>query len=397
MRPLFTGSSVDAVRRCLGAATLPKVEEDRRDPALAAAGVAEHAEVLTVKNFPENLESWIRHHYLYFERPFVVDFSLNTSRMLGEGHDSELQRRPSYEIRRLTECAGTPDVFSYRIDADPLGGKSKIHLRLGDLKTGAGQASGTLPPPSEAGQLLFYVVAVLLELSWPAATKLASCEVAWFTRDYEVERDAEPELPPSKRTHRWKITAEAVTEDRLLEFLTEMEEVTRRLISLDAPVWTTGSHCAGCQGFSACPAQRGPIEQLGVRLAGPIADESIGALHSAIEAAKRLVEQGERVRDLYVQRRGGEVQTRRGYVLRQERTPHRAVTQIALPVLREAYPAEYARMVRESATIGRIAEALGEAKPGSRTEAVLDKLRSVPGALVETSSFSLRERRDRTE
>lgn len=399
-RPLFTGSGLDAVVRCLGAATLPRVEERSRDEAAALAGVAEHGEILRPGGLPANLDDWLRavfaaspepgHRGVHFETSFKVSFKGDPKVMSG-----------AYgTVYAPHVTGGTPDVFAFWVSFyDETGAKRErplVSLRLGDLKTGAGQAAGTLPPPEESWQLRYYAIAVLLWLSWPTSTDLDSCEVAWFTRDYDAELVAEPELAPSQREHCWRITSVSLTEDLLLESVKTLQELTERLTSRPVEQWNVGPHCASCRGFSACPAQRSPIERLGVELGTGISAANIGRVRAAIEAARRLVEQGDRVVDLYVQRHG-EVETRPGYTLRRERRQTREVTRLALPVLRESYPEKYAAMVRETASVGRIAEAMGEAKPGALTEAVLDKLRAVPGALTESHSFTLRERRDRTE
>jgi len=399
-RPLFTGSGADAVVRCPGAATLPRVEERPRDEAAACAGVTEHAEVLRSGGLPENLDAWLRgvfpdstepgHRGVHFEISFKVSFK-GEPKVVSGAYGTVFAPHVT---------GGTPDVFAFWVSFyDETGAKRErplVHLRLGDLKTGAGQAAGILPPPEDSWQLRYYAIAVLLWLSWPASTDLGSCEVAWFTRDYDAELAAEPELPPSQRAHCWRITPVSLTEDLLLESVKTLQELTERLTSRPVEQWNVGPHCASCRGFSACPAQRNPIERLGVELETGISAANIGRVRAAIEAARRLVEQGDRVVDLYVQRHG-EVETRPGYVLRRERRQTREVTRLALPVLREAYPQKYAAMVRETASVGRIAEALGETKPGVLTEAVLDKLRAIPGALVESHSFTLRERRDRSE
>lgn len=399
-RPLFTGSGLDAVVRCLGSATLPRVEERLRDEAAALAGVAEHGEVLRPGGLSENLDDWLRavfaaspepgHRGIHFETSFKVSFK----------GDPKVVSGAYGTVYAPHVTGGTPDVFAFWVsfydEAGEKRARPRVSLRLGDLKTGAGQAAGTLPPPEESWQLRYYALAVLLWLSWPASTDLDTCEVAWFTRDYDAELAAEPELPPAQRQHRWRITPVSLSEDLLLESVKTLQELTDRLTSRPVEQWNVGPHCVSCRGFSACPAQRNPIERLGVELGAGITAANIGRARAAIEAARRLVDQGDRVVDLFVQRHG-EVETRPGYSLRRERRQTREVTQVALPVLRAAYPEKYAAMVRETASVGRIAEALGEAKPGVLTEAVLDKLRAVPGALAESHSFTLRERRDRSE
>lgn len=395
MRPLFTASGLDIARQCAGSLTLPLVYDEPRDETLSRAGTVEHAKVLTAESLPENLRTWLTEtsgadSATIYEQSFTVDFVAGDSFPSSREYEKTLSQRgsaPSF-------TGGTPDVFNV-ITVAKADGRKLIYLRLGDLKTGAGQAAGRLPRPSESWQLRYYALAVLLWLSWPAAADLGSCEVAFFTRDFDAEAMAQPDIPPGERDHLWRIAAESLSDELLRESVDDLREMTRRLLA-GRTDFTIGSHCTSCRGFRSCPAQQSPLRRLGALLDGEINDTTAIEAFALLQSARRLIEQADRALDLYMERRGA-LQTRPGYVLSRERKTTRTITARALPVLKEAYPTEYSKMIREETSMSRIVSALGEAKAGSRTESALERLRAVPGALSESVSFELRERRDRSE
>lgn len=396
MRPLFTASGLDTAKQCAGSLTLPLVYDEPRDDTLSRAGTAEHAEVLTAESLPENLRQWLTEtsgvdSATIYEQSFTVDFLTGESSLTSRNYIDTVPLRN----RVLSSyTGGTPDVFN-AITVEKADGRRLIYLRLGDLKTGAGQAAGRLPRPSESWQLRYYALAVLLWLSWPTNVELGSCEVAFFTRDFDAEALAQPDVAPTDRAHLWRIESESLSDELLRDSIDELRELTRRLLAGRAD-FTIGSHCATCRGFRACQAHQSPLRRLGALLEGEITDATAIEAHALIVSARRLIEQADRALNLYMERRGA-LQTRPGYVLSRERKTTRTITAKALPVLKEAYPTEYPKMVREEASMGRIASALGEAKAGPRTETALERLRAVPGAMSESVSFELRERRDRSE
>lgn len=378
--------------RCPGASTLPQIEETERDPALAEAGVAEHAHVLRPGGLPSNLSDWLCIASPAYEQPFIADF---TSGKVTTSTEVSNQSR-AYRIENPHATAGTPDAYAVWIDSE-----SKLHVRVGDLKTGAGQAAGSLPHPSESWQLRYYALVILMWMGWPAATAFGSCRVAFWTRDHEAERESEPDVSLDARQHCWRITESELSEDTLRESLDTLCELSERLARGASDVWREGEWCERCPVFRACPVQQSPIRRLGISLEGgsaqSIGDATARNLVEALGPARRLVEQAEQVLARYMARTNKPLTLSNGQVLYRAREARRQVTQTALPVLRELCPAEYPQMVRESTSVSRIAAALGEAVPGERTAALLARVQETPGAIAETSTFRLRVRKTQTD
>ena len=101
-----------------------------------------------------------------FEQPFLMDFS-DVAQPQAEAVTQPTVKHKTadryVEVLRATTGAGTPDAYAITVN------EQGIKLRVGDLKTGVGQAAGLLPPPERSWQLLSYVLAVLAKHNWPAS------------------------------------------------------------------------------------------------------------------------------------------------------------------------------------------------------------------------------------
>ena len=395
-KPLFSASALDAIMRCPGAATLPIVEICT-DESLAlsteakGAGTAEHAEVLTWESLPANLRQWLSDGWygalntdIIFEQRFAVSFDALLSAPVDKVNP-----------RALGLSAGTPDAFAYWFDSQGL------HVRVGDLKTGAGQGRGCLPHPSQSWQLRYYALAVLLWLEWSpfhvagsaVGHVLASVRVSFWTRDYVAEREAEPDLDPTDRAHLWRITEAPLDEQTLRDSVTKLQELTKQLSYAPQNVWRVGDWCGGCRSLTACPAHKNAIERLGTATEGELDDAKVAEAYEALDVVRAQVAAAERSVEAYITAKGA-LPLRGDRTLTRIARKGRRVSPLALPVLKDKFPVEYPAMVRESTSLVRIAQAVGEAVPGPRTAMVLGELEGTPGALVKSEGYELRVRRN---
>lgn len=405
-KPLFSASALDAIIRCPGAATLPVIEistdEDKAAAAIAMdAGTVEHAEVLSVENLPLNLMLWLIADWseegdTCFERRFLACYTSDVyaAPLDIAGHDIQ-------GVDRHCLTAGTPDAFSYWFDSDGL------HVRVGDLKTGAGQSAGRLPHPSQSWQLRYYALAVLLWLGWrPQSStdsmnnaevghvRLASCKVSFWTRDYLAEREAEPELDPVDRKHVWRIKEADLDEQLLSESIVKLQELTRQLTQAPSNNWRVGHWCGGCRSLMACPVHKDAIDRLGIATEGQLTDDKISDAYDAIDVVEAQLAAAKRSVESYVAQRGDIPMRGSRTLIRTIRKAPRRVTAAALPTLKEKFPAQYPAMVRESVSVTSIAAAMGEAAPGPRTAMVLAELETVKGAVVSGENYELRVRKN---
>lgn len=389
MKPLYTSSRLDAIFRCSGAATLPHIEEVERDDAAALAGTREHAEVLGPA-LPENLYQWLLEAgEPVFEQPFLMDFSDVAQPQAEAVMQPTSKTADRYvEVLRATTGAGTPD--SYAITVNEQG----IRLRVGDLKTGAGQAAGLLPSPERSWQLLSYTLAVLAKHHWPASgAQITECQVAFFTRDYEAEYSAQPDSDPQDRDHLWRITSAPLDEHQLLQALESLNELTHRL-TRNLPVWREGAWCSRCTAFRACPVQKSPVQRLGITLDSAettLTEEDAAQVATALPAVRTLLDQAEKFLDRWCATRDLPLADT-GTVLRREKRTRQVFTSDAPILLKRLLPDLAPTMLRESVSVGRIAEALGESAPGPLTAELLAHLKRA-GVLQETSSFFLRNKK----
>ena len=390
MKPLFTSSRLDAIFRCSGAATLPHIEEVERNDSTALAGTREHAEVLGPA-LPENLYQWLSEAgEPVFEQPFLMDFS-DVAQPQAEAVTQPARHKTAdryIEVLRATTGAGTPDAYAITVN------EQRIKLRVGDLKTGAGQAAGLLPSPERSWQLLSYVLAVLAQHNWPASgAQITDCQVAFFTRDYEAEYSAQPDSDPQDRDHLWRITSASLDEQQLLQALESLNELTHRL-TRNLPVWREGAWCSRCTAFRACPVQKSPVQRLGIALDAAettLTEQDAAQVATALPAVRTLLEQAEKFLDRWCATRDLPLADA-GTVLRREKRTRQVFTPEAPALLKKLLPGLAPMMLRESVSVGRIAEALGESAPGPLTAELLAHLKR-SGVMEEMSSFFLRNKK----
>jgi len=242
---------------------------------------------------------------------------------------------------------------------------------------------------------------VLLWLGWspfPVAGSavghvLASVKVSFWTRDYVAEREAEPDLDPTDRTHLWRITEAPLDEQTLRDSVTKLQELTKQLSYAPQNVWRVGDWCGGCRSLMACPAHKNAIERLGTATEGELDDAKVAEAYEALDVVRAQVAAAERSVEAYVTAKGA-LPLRGDRTLTRIARKGRRVSPLALPVLKDKFPAEYPAMVRESTSLARIAQAVGEAVPGPRTAMVLGELEGTLGALVKSEGFELRVRRN---
>ena len=79
-------------------------------------------------------------------------------------------------------------------------------------------------------------------------------------------------------------------------------------------------------------------------------------------------------------------------MLRREKRTRQVFTPEAPALLKKLLPGLAPMMLRESVSVGRIAEALGESAPGPLTAELLAHLKRA-GVMEETSSFYLRNKK----
>ena len=147
-----------------------------------------------------------------FEQPFLMDFS-DVAQPQAEAVTQPTKHKTAdryVEVLRATTGAGTPDAYAITVN------EHGIKLRVGDLKTGAGQAAGLRCHPRAI------LAAPFIRACCPSATQLAYVRRSnhrlpggFFTRDYEAEYSAQPDSDPQDRDHLWRITSAPLDEQQL--------------------------------------------------------------------------------------------------------------------------------------------------------------------------------------
>lgn len=404
-RPLFSASSLDVVSRCPAAVSIPTIEITTDDALAdraerAERGTSEHAELLTTATLPALLMRWLVDDdpdawTVSFEEPLIADFAWADIPRFARLNDPSIDRaKLAAEMHRRPWSAGTPDACSVQIRRE--GECELIRIRVGDLKTGEGQGRGQLPPPERSWQLRYYVIVLLGLLGWPdvPGVCLESCEVAWWTRDYEMERAIEPDLPPEERAHMWRITPAVLTAEQLLQSRDELRQLSRQLTTGQGHAFRIGSWCASCRSLLACPAHREVVDRLGVALEGPATGQNLADAYEALQIVRAQVKAAEETIEAWASRLG-DVPVRGGLLRRVTRSTKR-LTEHAIPFLLSN--PELKSAVRNVASIASLSRALGEAVPGSRTAQVLDEItESDPNAVQTIRSFELRIHRVRSD
>ena len=270
--PFITASGVDAFLACPASAVLPRTHRERG--AAAQAGTDEHAIRLLTGKLPPKILAWFGGRDPIFEAALAVDCgdeadginSLPAAKFLGQYMDR------GYAMPGPLWWAGSADMLSIIDDV----------VSVADLKTGQGQARGSLLAPNKSGQLL--------SLAWGAIVLRqlrARAEGGTWT--------------PSRIRLAWWLTADA--EDDIIDaeisyddLMTWAMRLCRKVRTATAKHMYRGPQCVGCGAFDACPAQGGAIRRLldlgsdGARAIDMLTDDQIGEAFVNLEAAERACE-----------------------------------------------------------------------------------------------------------
>jgi len=287
--PFVTSSGVDRFMACTGSAHLIRVSEDRG--AAAIAGIDEHAVRLQPGQLPRKVLDWFGGADPMYEVAMATDcddVTMDAARIgaaaalfVGQYIERGYPAMPGAHW-----LAGTADMVQVAGDV----------VSVADLKTGRGQARGSLPLPQDAGQLL--------SLAW-MATRLRQLKTA----ERRVLPGRRIILSPTWRPARirlaWWLTAERPDDiddaeigyDELMDWATKFCDAVQRS---SASRLHRGPQCSGCSAFDACPAQGGAIRRVlevstkmarpGINDADVLSDDEIAAAYLDLEVAERACE-----------------------------------------------------------------------------------------------------------
>ena len=273
--PFVTSSGVDRFLRCTGSASIPKVTSERSP--FAVAGVEEHAIKLQPGKLPRKVLDWFGGVDPGYEVAMAVDVLDDATTPMYLGQYIERGYPPMPGPRWL---CGTADMVAIHGDV----------VSVMDLKTGRGQARGTLPPPGSSGQLL---------------------SLAWMAIRLRQQRDASTDTPlwtPSRIRLAWWFTHDRpddiedveIDYPTLCRWVADFRAEVSRSQHHGSLRLSRGPQCTNCGSFDACPAQGGAIRriaELSGRLAGEVysdagelSDADIAAAMLDLEAAERACE-----------------------------------------------------------------------------------------------------------
>lgn len=347
--PIATASGVDLLLACPASATFPTVQ-DAESPEVAARGTAEHAERLRLGELPEKVRRWFGAdpRFEIAAAGDVVPLPETTpqQRFLLVGYDIG-RTYPDFE--RQSWICGSADAA--RVDGDV--------LSVMDLKTGRGQARGSLGPPEKSGQLLSlaWILGGVASLSRPD-WRPSRVRLSWWTtaeREDDVE-DAEI---------RWD-DVEGWVESRLrpvvVSALAAAEHEPSTALRL-----RRGSHCTHCRAFWACPAQGGALRRLsGTK--GNLAELGtcdLARLWDDLQAGERIVQAAKKSLNQLV--RLGDVDLGDGRELRSSRTTQTRVDPV---VAAEVLGDRFLDCATVSVTQEGIRQALGSDAAKAQVEAI---------------------------
>lgn len=296
--PFVTSSAIDRFFACAGSVTLPQIRDQSSDA--AQAGTDEHADRLRPGMLPQKVLDWFGGVEPAYEVAMAIDASPSieaaTARYLGSNIERGYGTYPG-----PAWVAGTADTIQI------LGGV----VSVGDLKTGRGQAMGSLPSPDRAGQLL--------SLAWMAISLKQQSEYEKRLNDYGGSPTpiAFVAWRPERIRLMWWITADR--EDDLVDAEITYEDLQDWVYLLRQRIHLAraggparlhrGPHCANCPAFDACPAQGGAVRRV-AELSGrggavaALADADVVAAHLDIQAAEKSLDAAKRALRLRVQSRG---------------------------------------------------------------------------------------------
>jgi hypothetical protein len=265
---IVTASSIDRFFSCPGSSRLPRVTES--SSAAALAGTAEHAARLVPGQLPRRVVEWFGREP-GCEVALAADALDNSAaQFLGQFLERgyPLFNTPSF-------VGGTADVISMTDDV----------ISVGDLKTGRGQARGSLLSPNAAGQLL--------------------C-LAWLARQWRRLRQAD--WQPGRVRLMWWVTAEGrddlwdaeIGAAELDAFASRLRRTVENALSTGPLSLRRSPHCNYCAAFDACPAQAGSIARLRGGVAVP--DSDVGAAVLDLQHARKALDSAEQALKIRIER-----------------------------------------------------------------------------------------------
>lgn len=265
--PFVTASGVDRFLSCPGSATLLRVRGD--DSAAAIAGTDEHFIKLQKGKLPKKVLDWFGGVEPAYEVAMAADMAAEGSAAASARVLGTYLERGYPDFPGPLWLAGTADMVSI----------VGTVVSVGDLKTGRGQASGSLPSPAEAGQLL---------------------SLAWLTT--LCRQVADPTFRPTRIRLMWWLTADRpddiddaeISYAQLLEWAAMLSRRADAALTHGARQLRRGAGCAGCSAFDACPAQAGAVKralELSQRATlSRLSDADYAAAWLDVAAAERVVE-----------------------------------------------------------------------------------------------------------
>lgn len=280
--PFITASGVDVFLACPASAVLPRTHRERG--AAAQAGTEEHAIRLLPGKLPPKILAWFGGRDPIFEAALAVDCAavddglppLPQAKFLGQFIDR------AYVVPGPRWWAGSADMLDITGDV----------VSVADLKTGQGQARGSLPAPDKSGQLL--------SLAWGAIVLRqlrARAEGGTWT--------------PSRIRLAWWLTADA--EDDIIDaeisydaLMLWVQTLCHKVRTATAKHMYRGPQCIGCGAFDSCPAQGGALRRVlaGVADLTAVPDDQIATIWQDIVAAHRILDDAEAALKLRVERDG---------------------------------------------------------------------------------------------
>lgn len=260
--PAFiTASGIDRFLACPASALLTWTL--RKTSQAALQGTLEHEARLQDGKLPPRVLAWFGSQPRYevaLAADLVVDHTQAplTARFLGENIGRNYPRFPGDRW-----LAGASDTLLSTEDT----------LSIGDLKTGRGQAAGSLPRPRESGQLLglAYMACLVRMRRSPPPRRIRL--MFWLTADNEED-----------------IIDDEVTWDYIVSWATRLRD---KVMTATATRLSPGAYCGHCSSFDSCPAQGGALRRLAdatgrlcsAEALGPV---ELGAAWRDLEAAERI-------------------------------------------------------------------------------------------------------------
>lgn len=262
--PAFiTASGIDRFLACPASALLTWTM--RKTSQAALQGTLEHEARLQDGKLPPRVLAWFGGQPRY-EVALAADLAVDhtqaslTARFLGENIGRNYPRFPGDRW-----LAGASDTLLSTEDT----------LSIGDLKTGRGQAAGSLPRPRDSGQLLgLAYMAGLVRMRKGALPPPRRIRLMfWLTADHEED-----------------IIDDEVTWDYIVSWSSRL---CVKAMTATATRLSPGAYCGHCSSFDSCPAQGGALRRLAdatgrLCSAEALGPAELGAAWRDLEAAERI-------------------------------------------------------------------------------------------------------------